>query len=403
MLGAVLEGGGLQGLAQLAWEEAGCPIEISLPSRGLAALAPLSAEPAGKRRSEEVAVEEVAVEVPIFAGRVRVGAVRVFAGANGDRPEVDCEEVARAAALAAVAQLAVSEARDEVEHELRASLIEDLRAGASDDVLRRAGRLGCRPTDGGFVLAAEIRTSKPDGVIGLIETDWPGALAELLAGRVYAILPAGENAVGGEESASAGEGEDADASAAEGEDPEPSADDAEDAAEGVSAEAAPALARRLVSRLRAHGPTAVSSFYADPAELHLAVREAELVLDVIRTDQTLAAEIEGAAGDGVYRLLFRALISQPEEVRSFYDDTVAPLVTYDEQYRSDLMGTLEAYLANDCNMNATARSIYAHRHTVAYRLDRIKELSGLDPGSSSDRERLGLGIKAFRILGSSVG
>ena len=30
-------------------------------------------------------------------------------------------------------------------------------------------------------------------------------------------------------------------------------------------------------------------------------------------------------------------------------------------------------------MNATARAIYAHRHTVAYRLERVKELTGLDP------------------------
>ena len=49
-------------------------------------------------------------------------------------------------------------------------------------------------------------------------------------------------------------------------------------------------------------------------------------------------------------------------------------------------------------MNATARAIYAHRHTVAYRLERVSELTGLDPGSSEDRERLGLGIKAYRIL-----
>lgn len=35
-------------------------------------------------------------------------------------------------------------------------------------------------------------------------------------------------------------------------------------------------------------------------------------------------------------------------------------------------------LLHNCNMNATASAIYAHRHTVAYRLDRVKELSGLD-------------------------
>ena len=38
------------------------------------------------------------------------------------------------------------------------------------------------------------------------------------------------------------------------------------------------------------------------------------------------------------------------------------------------------------------------RHTVAYRLERVKELTGLDPMQSEDRERLGLGLKAYRII-----
>jgi DNA-binding PucR family transcriptional regulator len=96
------------------------------------------------------------------------------------------------------------------------------------------------------------------------------------------------------------------------------------------------------------------------------------------------------------------LASHPQEVRSFFEDTVAPLVRYDEQYATDLVGTVEAYLANNCNMNATAQAIHAHRHTVAYRLERVRELSGLDPLRSEDRERLGLGLKAYRIIAPSL-
>ena len=95
------------------------------------------------------------------------------------------------------------------------------------------------------------------------------------------------------------------------------------------------------------------------------------------------------------------LASHPQEVRSFYEDTVAALVRYDEQYSSDLIGTLSAYLDNNCNMAATAQAIHAHRHTVGYRLERVKELSGLDP-KSEDRERLGLGLKAYRIIAPSL-
>jgi hypothetical protein len=71
-------------------------------------------------------------------------------------------------------------------------------------------------------------------------------------------------------------------------------------------------------------------------------------------------------------------------------------------FAGELLATLEVYLANNCNMNATAQSIHAHRHTVAYRLERVKELSGLDPLRSEDRERLGLGLKAYRIIAPSL-
>ena len=106
--------------------------------------------------------------------------------------------------------------------------------------------------------------------------------------------------------------------------------------------------RALVRRIRSQGAmrAGLSTEINDPAELHRAVREAELVLDVISRDERIATALEdGIAGSGVYRLLFRALISDPGEVRRFYEDTVEPLVRYDNQYRTDLLGTLEEYLA----------------------------------------------------------
>ena len=84
-----------------------------------------------------------------------------------------------------------------------------------------------------------------------------------------------------------------------------------------------AAARGLAERLRKHGPTAISSLYTDPAELHRAVQEAELVLEVVSRDERMA-ETMSEAGSGVYRLLFRVLASHPDEMRSFFEDTVAP-------------------------------------------------------------------------------
>jgi hypothetical protein len=47
----------------------------------------------------------------------------------------------------------------------------------------------------------------------------------------------------------------------------------------------------------------------------------------------------------------------------------------------------------------TSEKLFTHRHTIRYRLERVKELTGLDVSSTDGRERLGLGLKAMRVLG----
>jgi sugar diacid utilization regulator len=313
----------------------------------------------------------VALERSIEAGGQIVGVVLLLEGQGADSEEhpvlVDREEVLRATALAALAEVAVAEARQDAERKMRGGLIEELRSHEVNtaETTSKAARLGCDMARGAIALVAEIESASPSHASALVEGEYEGSLAELADGRLYAILPAR----GGDD----------------------------------APETTLKAAGRIAHRLRKHGMAAVSSFYPDPGELHRAIREAELVLDVITREPEIAEALEeGIAASGVYRLLFRALISDPEEVRSFYRDTVEPLVRYDDQYRSELLGTLEEYLASDCNMNATARAIFAHRHTVAYRLDRVKELTGLDPQISEDRERLGLGIKAYRILAPAL-
>ena len=105
---------------------------------------------------------------------------------------------------------------------------------------------------------------------------------------------------------------------------------------------------------------------------------------------------------GTYKLLFQIFADKPKELTAFYEQTLASLVRYDEQYGTELVTTLATYLERDCNLAATAGQLYTHRHTVRYRLDRIAELSGLDIAKTDDREKLSLGLKAMRLLGRRV-
>jgi DNA-binding PucR family transcriptional regulator len=89
----------------------------------------------------------------------------------------------------------------------------------------------------------------------------------------------------------------------------------------------------------------------------------------------------------------------PGELQRFYAETVEPLVAYDEQYETDLVQTLETFLECDGNVANTAQRLFTHRHTIRYRLERVRDLCGLDVSSTDGREKLGLGLKAMRVLG----
>jgi sugar diacid utilization regulator len=144
-----------------------------------------------------------------------------------------------------------------------------------------------------------------------------------------------------------------------------------------------------------------SRFAADPADLPRAGNEALLAANVAEGDATGEEGPRVMAFDdtGAYRLLLSAMSEDPAELQRFYAETIEPLVAYDEQYETDLVVTVEAFLDADGNVAGTAQRLFTHRHTIRYRLERVRELSGLDVGSTDGREKLSLGLKAMRVLG----
>ncbi|MFI4992970.1 MAG: PucR family transcriptional regulator [Solirubrobacterales bacterium] len=172
------------------------------------------------------------------------------------------------------------------------------------------------------------------------------------------------------------------------------------AEEPAAARAAEAVLREMEAGLQGYTFAIGRSRIAeDPLDLSRAVSEALLAANVAQggpDGQPLAFEQTGA-----YRLLLSAMSENPAELQRFYSETVEPLVAYDEQYETDLMRTLETFLEADGNVAGTAQRLFTHRHTIYYRLERVRELSGLDVSSSDGREKLSLGLKSMRVLGIS--
>ncbi len=163
------------------------------------------------------------------------------------------------------------------------------------------------------------------------------------------------------------------------------------------ARAAQALARELAASLPGfHLTVGHSRWVGDPVDLYRAGQEALLAANVAEAE---GLELLSFEDTGSYRLLLPAMSDDAGELERFYEETVAPLSAYDDQYETELVTTIEAYLENDGNVTPTAAQLFTHRHTVRYRLERVKELCGHDITSTEGREKLGLGLKAMRVLG----
>jgi sugar diacid utilization regulator len=163
------------------------------------------------------------------------------------------------------------------------------------------------------------------------------------------------------------------------------------------ARAAGGLARELADGLSGfHLTIGRSRRSADPVDLYRAGSEARLAVNVGEAEGRPLLAFEDT---GAYRLLLPAMSDDPAELERFYAETIQPLALYDEQYETELVATVEAYLDNDGNVAATAKQLFTHRHTVRYRLERVRELCGHDVSATEGREKLGLGLKAMRVLG----
>lgn len=400
------DGQGFPGLAAAARGVLGAPVAILDEYLDLRGAAGLTEEQEGALEAAVVRARghgPASVIGPFMQedmpGRTR----RLVAGADGpngvlvawlpDPPAPSAEAALAELGDACALERAREEVRTETESRLRGDLIEELLAGevvSRESLVRRARHLGADLSRGAVALIGVLQDPHTDGRVitdprlvrrflqqarAAMDMHWPRALVDWNEGRLLALLPPAVSVP---------------------EDPP---------REEVEAQAF-TLGKRLLGATRETVPglaltLALSRFTPEPERLGAALDEARLAL-AIGERLGRVGEVVTFEETGTYKLLFQIFADRPEELSSFYDQTIAPLVRYDEQYQTELVGTLSTYLGNDCNLAATASTLYTHRHTVRYRLDRIAELSGLDIAKTDDREKLSLGLKAMRLLGRRV-
>jgi GAF domain-containing protein len=99
-------------------------------------------------------------------------------------------------------------------------------------------------------------------------------------------------------------------------------------------------------------------------------------------------------GLGAYRYLVHLALDDAPHDRLC--QAVERLLDYDERRETQLLGTLEQYLADRRVGTATARKLFIHANTLRQRLDRIQKLTKLDL-ATEDLLSLELAVKLVRL------
>ena len=79
---------------------------------------------------------------------------------------------------------------------------------------------------------------------------------------------------------------------------------------------------------------------------------------------------------GLYQLLLE--ISDDSLLRRYCDETMKPLIEYDQKHRTDYMETLKLYLEHNGSVQEVAAKTYVHRNTINYKLKKIREILRTD-------------------------
>ncbi len=89
------------------------------------------------------------------------------------------------------------------------------------------------------------------------------------------------------------------------------------------------------------------------------------------------------------------LATVPDDVRrTFLARVLGPVLDYDERHESDLVATLEAFLAASGSWTVCAERLHLHVNTLRYRIKRIEDLTGRSLASLEHRVDFFLALRA---------
>ncbi|MBS4538064.1 helix-turn-helix domain-containing protein [Clostridium sp. D2Q-11] len=103
-------------------------------------------------------------------------------------------------------------------------------------------------------------------------------------------------------------------------------------------------------------------------------------------------------------LRFFDLISEfhnKNEMLKFCTPNVLKLKEYDEKHNKDYFNTLYNYLKHNQNINLTSKSLFIHRNTISYRINKIEEILDMDLKDGENIFKVNYSMKIIKYLSVS--
>lgn len=134
--------------------------------------------------------------------------------------------------------------------------------------------------------------------------------------------------------------------------------------------------------------------YDRAQELYRSYGQAKLIVENLC--KTNMSNIKHYDDLGLYRIL--AFEGLQGELIEFCSDILKPLVEYDKMNNSELIKTLKMYFECDGNMKKISEKMYMHYNTIIYRVQQIKDITGLDLENGDSRLNLEIALKAMELI-----
>lgn len=91
-------------------------------------------------------------------------------------------------------------------------------------------------------------------------------------------------------------------------------------------------------------------------------------------------------------------IDDVTELERYIPETLKKLYLYDEEHKGELITTLQMYLRNNQSIKKTAGAMFVHYRTISYRLEKIKQISGINFDNANEVLAVSNGLIIYKML-----